>query len=344
MIKRLERKHLQWKKDPRTGVEHPFHRMTWFEGGKRKERVIRLVWGGDEQVLDHLYWLAERGAHPAQAVPSKMTWGDLITAWRANPAVQRKLASATKASYARTMERILEKNATKDVKAMTRRQVRAIHEKYASEPRRADHYVQVIRLLWNFAKNKLDWKIGENPAANIDLYGKSRSFEPWPQWMCNAVDDAPPVVRSAFHLIVGTGQRPGAAIAMTWGAFSGDVMTVIDEKADTSFPTFCPPALRAFLATVPKAGEHIIAKTLREPLGYDAVEKRFRSWRTGLGPNAAPYSLHGLRKLAIVQLAEAGCSDAEIQAVTGQSLQMVEYYRKNASRYRLSKAAQERRK
>ena len=50
-----------------------------------------------------------------------------------------------------------------------------------------------------------------------------------------------------------------------------------------------------------------------------------------------------LRKLAIVQLAEVGCSDAEIQAVTNQSAAMVAYYRKKASRFTLSKNAQDRR-
>jgi hypothetical protein len=47
---------------------------------------------------------------------------------------------------------------------------------------------------------------------------------------------------------------------------------------------------------------------------------------------ASPYVLHGLRKLAIVELAEAGACDAEIQAVTSQSAEMVAYYRKGASR------------
>ena len=53
--------------------------------------------------------------------------------------------------------------------------------------------------------------------------------------------------------------------------------------------------------------------------------------------------LHGLRKLAIVRLVEAGCSDAQIQAVTGQSAEMVAYYRKLASRKILSSEAQEKR-
>jgi hypothetical protein len=78
-------------------------------------------------------------------------------------------------------------------------------------------------------------------------------------------------------------------------------------------------------------------------LGYDAIEKAFRAWRDGPGPEAKSLALHGLRKLAIVRLAEAGCSDAQIQAVTNQSMEMVEYYRRKASRKTLSKEAQQQR-
>jgi hypothetical protein len=87
----------------------------------------------------------------------------------------------------------------------------------------------------------------------------------------------------------------------------------------------------------------VLAKNLTEPLGYDAVEKSFRRWRDNLGEAAKPYVLHGLRKLAIIRLAKAGCTDAEIQALTNQSPEMVAYYRKKASRKALSKAAQHRR-
>jgi len=59
--------------------------------------------------------------------------------------------------------------------------------------------------------------------------------------------------------------------------------------------------------------------------------------------SARPFVLHGLRKLAIVRLVEAGCSDAQIQAITGQSAEMVAYYRKLASRKVLSHEALEKR-
>jgi integrase len=48
---------------------------------------------------------------------------------------------------------------------------------------------------------------------------------------------------------------------------------------------------------------------------------------------------HGLRKSAVVFLLEAGCSDAETAAITGQSRDMVEHYAKQVNQKRLAAAA-----
>ena len=49
---------------------------------------------------------------------------------------------------------------------------------------------------------------------------------------------------------------------------------------------------------------------------------------------------HGLRKTAAVNLAEAGCSEREIMAITGhQTAQMVDHYVKAASQKNMAKTA-----
>jgi integrase len=48
---------------------------------------------------------------------------------------------------------------------------------------------------------------------------------------------------------------------------------------------------------------------------------------------------HGLRKSAVVFLLEAGCTDAEVSAITGQSRQMVEHYGRKVSQEKLAAAA-----
>ncbi len=48
---------------------------------------------------------------------------------------------------------------------------------------------------------------------------------------------------------------------------------------------------------------------------------------------------HGLRKSAVVMLLEVGCTTAEVQAITGQSMQMVEHYAKQVNQKKLAAAA-----
>ncbi len=48
---------------------------------------------------------------------------------------------------------------------------------------------------------------------------------------------------------------------------------------------------------------------------------------------------HGLRKSAVVFLLEAGCTDAEVAAITGQSRQMVEHYAKQVNQRKLAATA-----
>ncbi len=254
----------------------------------------------------------------------------------------RNNAPATLTSYRREMRYITDKNADKPVSGLTRADVRAAHAKLADTPRKADWRVQMISKLWNYAVEKQDWPLGPNPAKGIDLYGTRNPFEPWPEWMVDALEDAPARVRTLSRLILGRGERPGAAVMARWDHFRGEWMTVTDEKTDTTYEVFCPPNLSEYLGTIPRSGAYVLAKNLTEPTGYDAIEKEFRAWRKTLGHEAKPFVLHGLRKLAIVRLAEAGCSDAEIQAITNQTPETIAYYRSRANRKIMSRNAHRR--
>jgi hypothetical protein len=48
---------------------------------------------------------------------------------------------------------------------------------------------------------------------------------------------------------------------------------------------------------------------------------------------------HGLRKSAVVMLLEAGCTDAEVAAITGQSREMITHYSLMVNQRKLARAA-----
>lgn len=330
---------------PYVTIKHgkPYFRRTWLDAdGKRKEQYIPLPADLDSAKFDRAYWAVRSGTAEAVQPKASHTWRELILTYKAS-ARYKKLAEGTRKEYDRVIGNILEKNADKSVRDMTRKGVLAIHAKYAETPRKADWQIQVIRMLLNFAIRRMGWRI-ENVADGVELYGKQREYEPWPQWMIDKLPDAPERVRTAAELILGTGQRPSAAITMRRDQFNGEWMTVVDEKNDEPYEVYCPNELRQYVERLPVNGAFLLAKNLTQPLGYNLIEKAFSRWRDSLGPKAKQFSLHGLRKLAIIRLAEAGCSDAEIQAITNQSAEMVAYYRRRANRRVLSKQAAERTK
>ncbi|SES21808.1 Phage integrase family protein [Tranquillimonas rosea] len=348
---KIKRERLKWVW-PRNGSGWvPYHRVTWTDSsGKRKERSIKLDWQGDLEKLDTEYWAAEAGRHPAQRKPIKHTWGECIREWQGDAKKQMNLSSGTKKSYSREFNKILEKNAEKRMSSTSKAAIRKKHNAMSATPRAADWMLQVVSILWNYANDTLDWNLGENPTRGIEKYGPQREFPTWPNWLLEEVEFAPDDVRIAAELIQGTGQRPSAAIQTPRSALQDEWITVVDEKGDSTFDIYCPERLRVLIENLPPGKRHVLAKNELEHLSYDDVEKAFRAWRASLSDRAnendddiTRYSLHGLRKRACVELAEAGCSDSEIQAVTGQSLQTVAKYRREADRKKLSRSAQKRR-
>lgn len=119
-------------------------------------------------------------------------------------------------------------------------------------------------------------------------------------------------------------------------------MQVTQEKTGTELGIYCPDRLQRYLAALPRTGKHILAKNLTQPISKRRAQKLVLEVREQI--NARAFVIHGWRYNAAKELAEAGCSDTEIQSVTGhKTLEMVKKYRQQANQKRLSKSAQNRR-
>lgn len=119
-------------------------------------------------------------------------------------------------------------------------------------------------------------------------------------------------------------------------------MVVVQEKTDVRLSIFCPERFQSYLAQLPRTGRHIPAKNLTQHLSKRRAQFLVSKVREAISAKA--YVIHGWRHSAAKELAEAGCSDSEIQSVTGhKSLEMVKMYRQQARQKQLSKTAQLRR-
>ncbi len=206
----------------------------------------------------------------------------------------------------------------------------------------------VLSILCKLAVD-LEW-IDRNPVVDIPKL-TGGEYEAWPDDKLDAFErycdrHRLTIERTTFELAVGTGQRLGDCLKMLWTDFDGEYMQVSQEKTKAKIWVYCPARLQAYLDTLPKKGRHILAKNLTEPLGKRTVQKRIENVREAIGVKDGAQKLvpHGWRYTAARLLAEAGCSDSEIQSVTGhKTLAMVQKYRAQASQKTASRRAQERR-
>jgi len=124
---------------------------------------------------------------------------------------------------------------------------------------------------------------------------------------------------------------------MGWPDIEGGALRVTQLKTDEKLWIPIHPDLRAALEKWPRTHVTILTTAWGKPFsaaGYgnwmsDAIRA------AGLPGRCV---LHGLRKAAARQLAEAGCSEKEVASITGhRTLKEVERYTRGASQRRLCK-------
>lgn len=317
------------------------HVYNYFRKGKTR---VRLPDNTDSEEFAREYWAARSGK---RRKPVTTTWNNLIISYYKSPEFRSK-SKGTQANYRRHCEVIREKNGDKDMRGFRRKHAIAVRDALQDTWSKANERISVLSILCKHAVD-LEW-IDRNPVQDIAKL-EGGEYEPWPETKLLAYerccdDLKSTTARIAYELAIGTGQRLGDCTRMQWDDFDGEFMAVVQEKTGTKIWVYCPKRLRDYLAALPRTGKYILAKNLTEPLGRRRVQSEIEKVRDAIGVLSGEHRLvpHGWRYTAAVQLSEAGCTDAEIQAVTGhKTLAMVLKYRRQADQKQASKRAQERR-
>ncbi len=254
----------------------------------------------------------------------------------------RQLSDRSKKDYSDVMDLIGEWLGEMDASRYPRPEVIRMRDENARRPRRANYCVQVMSILMEHAID-LGWR-NDNPAKSVKKLKGQGGYRPW---RVNEIEAyraaADQLGLLIFELHMGTGQRPGDVTAMRWSDYDGHEICVIQSK--TGAELWIPPTdrLRQVLdeAKMEANGSTILANQRGEPLTYHQMARSFRKSRTAAGIDGV--SFHGLRKNATITLAEAGCSNAEIKAITGHTTDaMVELYSKGARQKTMARNARRR--
>jgi integrase len=139
-----------------------------------------------------------------------------------------------------------------------------------------------------------------------------------------------------------TGQRLGDVVTMRRSAIKDGLISVTQEKTGAKLWIPIHATLRSILAQAPKPAVTILSNRRGQPWTKSGF---VHVWRDELQrPEFASLRerrlvFHGLRKSAVVFLLEAGCTDGEVAAITGQSRDMVLHYAQQVNQRKLAASA-----
>jgi integrase len=264
------------------------------------------------------------------------TFGALVTRYLESRSF-KDLSIGSQETYLRYLNRLLTAYADAPLVELTPEDIQVrVMDGNADTPGAADMMLTILRVLYAFAVKRQrgleDW------TAGIEPYGNKTERQPWPQDVLHAALNSDDKHFSlAVMLALYTGQRPGDVCAMTWNAAQGGIVRVKQQKTGTPLEIDMHPKLAEALASAPRSDRHLLILSNRrgDPLTAGTFLKWCWEFSKGFELKLGP---HGLRKNATIALFEAGCTAAEVAAVTGhKSLAMLEHYGKQRSQPKLAR-------
>lgn len=264
----------------------------------------------------------------------------LVSEYRGSPAYVGCKPS-TRRSYDQALSFVETKWGDLPVREWTRGAVNDAMARLAGEPKRANRLHKRLRALFELAVD-LGW-IAVNPAGKQRPYRvAANGFPEWPEHEIERFHVYWPrgtKQRVAFDLLLFLGQRSIDTVAMARNHIEGEHIRVVQEKTGTELWIRVHSDLRATLEVGPVGGLYL----METQNGAPRTVKGFYNWMkkaasaAGCDPRLSP---HGLRKSAATRLIDAGCTSAQVCAITGHSsIQEMERYVQARNRRKLGDAA-----
>jgi integrase len=267
------------------------------------------------------------------------------------------LASSSQRPYRLVIERWVrdEDLGHRMVKDLRREHLDRMLGRRAATPGAANDLLKKIRVLMGFAiAHRLRT---DDPTLGIKRYADGAGHHTWTEDEIAQFEARWPLgtcERTAFALLLYTGQRRSDVVRMTWPSIVDGRIGVTPQKTERSSGKRLRIKVHHKLAAVLEAWPRKHVSILVTSFGKPFSAAGFGNWMADAikatelpcGPEVARADrcvTHGLRKAAARRLAEVGCSAHEIMAITGHtSLAEVERYTRAAEQMRLGDAAIER--
>ena len=314
-----------------------------FRGSAGEEARVRLP----GEPLDALgmpnpeWWRAYRElSGEAISGPKRGTFAAVISAYKESPE-WRELAERTRSERERHLGKIEAAWADLAVSGLEARHVLQLRDRHAATPGEANNIVRSLSSLmsWSIPRG---WRT-YNPCAKIRMLRIGKGYDPWTwediqKFRAHARGD----LWWAAALALYSGQRQADVLGMLWSDIQEGLLSVTQNKTGKKLWIPMHENLRTLLAEIPRLSVHVLTNSRSVPWTTDGFKS---SWGDELKRDIfkefseKQLVFHGLRKSAVVFLLEAGCTDAEVSAITGQSRGMVVHYARQVNQKKLAAAA-----
>jgi integrase len=253
--------------------------------------------------------------------PSRGELRFVVTKFRESSAYMG-LSAATKRAYSSYLDAIGSEFGDMPLAALADPRVRGVffewRDSMSATPRNADYAWSVLARVLSFAKDR--GLITSNPCERGGrLYRADRADRIWTDADLNRLFAvASPEVAAVVRCALWTGQRQGDILAMPWSGWDGQRLAVRQSKTGRRVTIPAPKALAETIAALPRVSPTMFVSSEQRPWTGDGFRSSFakaceRAKIDGL-------TFHDLRGTAVTRLALAGCTTAEIAAITGHSL------------------------
>jgi len=190
----------------------------------------------------------------------------------------------------------------------------------------------VLGIIYKWGRKNKSKQVRNEPTKDLKA-AKTGKHDAWPEDVLEeALED--PALRLPVHLMAFTGLRIGDAMALRWGQIRGGVITITPQKTRRFNKTLHIPLAAALAEEL----ERTPRKSLYVLDGFEerVLRRMVSAFGKARGVHIVP---HGLRTNAVEALLLAECSVAEVAAITGHTMQMVEHYAAKINTRRLGKTA-----
>lgn len=315
-------------------------RTVWYVRlGKGPRIRLRAAWGSPEFEAEYRAAVAgEAASGPRRAKAGTFEWAEALyrksSAWAAlSPATQRQRANILK--------RIVASAGDIPLAHFTRAKIIEGRERRAATPAAARHFVETMRTFFAWAiENDL---ARADPTKDVRTPRKSGGgFAAWDEAEIAAFRARWPLgtrERVAFDTLILTGLRRGDAVMLGRQHVRDGVARLTTEKTGERVTLPITAELAASWAAGPCGDLTYICGERGAPLTKESFGNWFRDACRAAGVSK---SAHGLRKAAATRAANAGFSEAQLEARFGwRGGRMASLYTRSMDRERLSLEAQE---